>query len=183
MMEQVILLTLFLSLTPVAQHHDDRDLSLSISVVEGEHSKDSNSSSTTITLKDNNLLFDRSYTGYRASKRKPSHQEIELTEQEIDQLKRLISKERLLVSRATQLPTGDTGRYIIVTMNLRMGNRKAEIKVSGMTGRIENETLYKAARALINEIDRIRDAPRSSISSSAQLSKIIENALCRTHVR
>lgn len=161
---------------PAAQRNNARDLTISISVVEGEHSRDSNSSSTTITLKDNILLFDRSYTGYRASMKKPSHQEIELTGQEIDQLKRLISKERLLVSRATQLPTGDTGRYVIVTMNLRMGNRKATIKVSGMTGRIENQKLYKAAKVLIDEIDRIRDTPRSSISSSDQLLEIIENA-------
>jgi hypothetical protein len=142
------------------------DVRITVSIIEGEHSRDSNSSSTTITIKDNDLVYDRLYAGYGNGKRKPIHQEIELTGQEIDQLEQLISKETVLVSRSMELPTDGAGRYVIVIMNLQMGKKKSAIKVSGMFSRIENETLYKTARALIDEIDRIRDAHGSSISSN-----------------
>ena len=166
-MEKVIALTLLVSLLPTAQRNSNpRDLRISVSVVEGEHSRDSNSSATTITIKDNDMVYDRSYAGYGARKRKAAHQEIKLTGQELDQLRQLISKESLLVSRSTQLPTHSAGRYVIVIMNLKVGKRKSAIKVSGMTNRIENETLYKRAKALIDEIDRIRVGHGASILST-----------------
>ena len=164
---KLIALTLFFCnlLAVVLTKYAD-DLLISVSVIEGEHSRDSNSSSTTITIKGNNLVYDRSYSGYGARKRKPTHQERKLTADEIDQLKQLIAKERLLVSSSTEQPTDGTGRYFIVIMNLRVGKKKSAVKVSGMTSRIEKEPLYKSAKALIDEIDRIRDADGTSMSSS-----------------
>ena len=170
-MGKVIALTLSMSICILPAGAFSRctdDVRITVSIIEGEHSRDSNSSSTTITIKDNALVYDRSYAGYGARKRKPTHQEIELTGQEIDQLKQMVFKNSLLVSRSMELPTG-AGRYVIVTMNLQVGKKKSAIKVSGMTSRIENEKLYKSATALIDEIDKIRDAHGSSMFSSEDL--------------
>ena len=166
-MGKVIAITLFICILPaVALSSYADDVRISVSMTEGEHSRDSNSSSTSITIKGNVLVYDRSYAGYGAGKRKPTHQRIRLTVLEVDQLKLLITKERLLVSSSTEQPTDGAGRYLIIAINLQVGKEKSTIKVSGMTSRIENERLYKSAQALIDVIDRIREAHESSISSS-----------------
>jgi|GEM_PF-6798479 len=148
---------LLFSPAPAAQATASGDLRISISVVESEHSKDSNSSSTTFVIKSNDLVYDRSYAGHHTGSAKPTHQHMELTRQELDLLKRLISREGLLVSRSLGLAAGAIARQTTVAMNIRLGNKSAHIRVSGPVSSIENKRLYRSARALIDEINNIRE--------------------------
>jgi len=158
-MKKIVALTLLLCVSPVLAYVDGADdLHISISLTEGEHSRDSNSTSTAISINGSKLVYDKSYSGYRANKRTPVHKEIKIKADDMKRLKKVIAKEKLLISRRLEHPSNGPGRYSIGTISLALGKKRASIKVSGTISEIENEPLYKNVRALMEEIQRIVEA-------------------------
>ena len=158
-MKTIVALTLLFCVSPAVAGVDGADdLHLSISLTEGEHSRDSNSTSIAISISGGQLVYDRSYSGYRANKRTPVHKQIGIKAGDIYRLKKVIGERKLLVSRRLEGPTNGPGRYSIAAISIALGKQRASIRVSGTISRIDNEPLYKSSRALIEEIQRIVEA-------------------------
>ena len=94
-MKSILYLSLLLSLA-AAPVNKSPDLHISITLTRSEHSKDSNSTQTTITLSSNKLVYDETHHGFHA--RPPVHKERTLTTEEISELKRLIKEKEQRVA-------------------------------------------------------------------------------------
>lgn len=149
---------LFCFLSAIGYAESGAKLHLSISLTEGEHSRDSNSASTAISINGTELVYDKSYSGYGAGKRKAVHKQIKIGAEEISKLREVIAERRLLVSNRLDHSINGPGRYSVATISLALGQRRGRLKVSGTISEIENEPLYKNAQALIEEIRRIVEA-------------------------
>jgi len=138
----------------VAPARADR-LRFSISLTEGEHSRDSNSTLTSFTFDGAKLKYDRTYSGYRASKRPAEHREIDLAGDEIRRLTELIRAKTLLASRNLRYPIEGGGRYCELTISIDLNRRKALVRISGLLDRLAGENLYTASRAFVQEVEAI----------------------------
>src|SRR5262249_20282556 len=127
---------------------DSPKLDVSISIVQGEHSRDSNSSTTTISIRGAALVYDKTYSGYRARVRKPVHIEMKLKREDLIGLQAIIDDRKLLDAHSVEHETGGRGRFFEASIDLSVRKRHATIKVSGMTNEIEDEPLYKDVKVL-----------------------------------
>jgi len=128
-------------------------LTLVITVTEGEHSRDSNSSTTSITLKGGRIHYVKSYAGYRASRRPAVDTSVHVSHQGLDHIRKLLVENDLLRSRSAVSPTDQPGRYAEIDASITSGNKRSTLKLAGMCEKAEKESLYTALRALINEIE------------------------------
>jgi hypothetical protein len=157
-MRNIAALTLLmLSSTSIASS-TIQELHLYLSITEGEHSRDSNATTTTISINGTHLVYDQSYSGYRASSRKPIHKEISIKDEDVEKLWEFISSKGLLNAGSARYATSDYGRYVIITLNVLSAKKKPPVKISGMTRVLGAETLYQDVQALREEMDRIIDA-------------------------
>ena len=147
----LFLLSCFAALSAYGFQTDELDIY--ISSVRSEHSRDSNSTSTTITIKGKTLVFDQKSGG--RGRRAPVHKEYRLTNQEIAQLRKLIAEKNLLVSGSSAYPVGQ-GPYTSYDLNVKIGfkGRRSAIQVSGPanSGEMKDDKLYKSASALLAEV-------------------------------
>jgi hypothetical protein len=132
-----------------------RHLSLAITVTEGEHSRDSNSSTTSITLSGKRIRYVKSYVGYRANRRPSVDKNVEAHDQDLDQIQKLLVENDLLRSRSSASPTDQPGRYIDIEATIVSGKTRCTLKLSGMRENAEKETLYAGLRALLSDIEEI----------------------------
>ena len=154
-MTKITALALFLLALPVCAATGIQEIHLYLSITEGEHSKDSHSTTTTITINGNRLVYDQTYAGYRAGRRTPVHKEIDIKEEDVTKLKGLIKEKRLLESASLERQTDGQGRYSAIMLNVLTEKKKSPIKISGMTKEIEGEKLYQNVQALRGEIERV----------------------------
>ena len=136
----------------------DSAMHLSLSITEGERSRDSHSTTTIITLNGNQLVYDQFYSGFRAINRKPIRKKIDLSKEEISRLTVVINRTALLSSSTIKRPANDYGRYTDVTLKLGLGKQKSVITLSGMMKEMENEKLYQDVKTLKEEIEQIVDS-------------------------
>ena len=130
-------------------------LHLSIYIVRGEHSRDSNSTTTTISVNGASLVYDQSYSGFRASGRKPVHIERELTNDDLRRLESIIDGNKLLKSKSVKYDTGQTGSYFMGSIDIKLRSSNSSIRLSGMTYEIETETLYKKVQVLLDAVQNL----------------------------
>jgi hypothetical protein len=133
----------------------DPQFHLSVYIVRGEHSRDSNSTTTTITIDGTNLIYDQSYSGFRASSRKPVHKETVLKPEDLSRLEAIIDSNKLLKSKSVKYDTGQPGSYFMGSIDIRLRSSNSSIRLSGMTNQIQDEGLYKKVRLLLDAIQNI----------------------------
>ena len=133
----------------------DPQLHLSVYIVRGEHSRDSNSTTTTITVDRGSLVYEQSYTGFRASGRKPVHIEKDLTPQDVRRLEAIIDGNKLLKSHSVKYDSSQPGSYFQGSIDIRLRSSNSAIRLSGMTYEIEAEGLYKKVQVLLDAIQSI----------------------------
>src|SRR5689334_5563675 len=97
-LKTVATLGLLLLALPVFSQEPNLSINLSLTVIEGEHSRDSNSTTTTITIKGNHLVYARSYSGYRDKQRQPIHKETVIKNEDMKKLRELISSRKFFDS-------------------------------------------------------------------------------------
>src|SRR5260370_30344495 len=76
------------------------ELSLEIAMVTGEHSRDSNSTSTSLKIEGNKLVYEQTYHGFHANRPEPVRKEYELTPNDRNVLIGLLRQKSLLVNRS-----------------------------------------------------------------------------------
>src|SRR5437016_2476733 len=86
-------------------------LYINITMIVTSHSKDSTSTKTSFTIADDKVVYDETYSGYRASSRPLVHKEYKFTEQEVANLTRIIQQKNLLRWRSFAAPAESAPPY------------------------------------------------------------------------
>ena len=142
------------------------DLSLRVRLTTGEHSKDSSSQTTTLTIAPdaNTIVWGQTYTGRRRGT-PPEQKEFRLSPEDRTGLLKLIRGGNLLVTNSIKLPEGDGYSYFAISVDLALDGKKGAISISGpRTGaKVKEEKLYQDTETLVREIYRIIHAQDKTV--------------------
>jgi hypothetical protein len=158
-MRKVFVLALLICSLPMLSFGGTKDdFSLSLTLKLGERSRDSHAETTTITLVDNTLVYEQTYSGYRASRRDPVRKEFKLKGDEIAQLKSLVKEKNLLGSSHLDFQPAP-GQFTYFELNIRV-TLKGIIATHDLSGprnaaNIKDEKVYQKATALLQELYRL----------------------------
>ena len=152
----LLLSLLALSTTLYAQKRDE--LSLNISLTRGEHSRDSHSQTTKITLQGRELVYEKSSTGFRA--REPVKKSFTVSDEDIAQLKKLIREQNLLVTDTLAValePGGGFRTYFKINVQIELDGQKSAIAISGprRDSGIKEKNIYRQTNALLEAVYKI----------------------------
>lgn len=158
---------LLLSLTAHAQRPDD--FSLNITLTRGERSRDSHSQTTRITLKGSELLYEKSYTGFRGGARSvPVKKRFRLTEEERERLKQLVRDKEFSEDYQFSVPEEESGirRYFDLKLNITLDGKKSALHVSGprTSARFKEQANFQKAYALLDAVYTILAARDKEIA-------------------
>ena len=132
------------------------DLSISITLTRGERSRDSGGMTTTITLAQDQLIYEKTYHGMARARQKPVHREFKVGDEEKKRLIELVRARKLLVSDSIEYPLAESGirRYFKISVELNLNGKKGAINIEGPTNaaRIKEQKLYQNCTALIEEV-------------------------------
>lgn len=167
-MRKVIVLTLLLCsfLIPIPVAAKD-GFTISLSLVTGEHSRDSNAETTIITLVGETLVYEQKYSGFGASSRAPVSREFKLKGSEINRLKSLIKEKNLLGSGSLKFkPLAGQFTYFEMNIKITLKGIIAAQELSGPrdSAKIKEERVYLKSVALLRELYRIINLRDQSIS-------------------
>lgn len=160
-MRRKISFILLITLLPLAvQARGANDFSLSISVTRGERSRDSHSQTTHITLKGRELVYEKSYSGYRGGARStPVKKSFRITDEDVEQLKKLVRDGNLLTSDKLEVEGAQGGvrRYFEIALNINLDGKKSSVEISGPRSatEIREKKIFKNANALLDAIYKL----------------------------
>jgi hypothetical protein len=141
------------------------ELHIGVKLTTGERSKDSSSQSTTITVEQDTIVLERTFTGRRRAT-SPSRKEFKLSSADKQSLVTLIGANNLLVTDSIELPRKSSNfRYFEISVDLTLDGKKAAISISGMRTAVEvkKEKLYQNTMTLIKELHRIMNLQDNSV--------------------
>jgi|GEM_PF-6021947 len=153
---------LFLIFTACSSPNLEPEFFLEIELNEEESSEDSNGTNEVLTIENNKAKYSWTYFGYHPDsdfdrKRKGS---ATLTDEELSELKDLISQEGLWVEVQEDQDTSLMGDSVELTFTLVDGEESVTTSISGMfwsveerEGNIENLSTIYAVQELINFIE------------------------------
>ena len=122
------------------------ELYIAVSEVRTEHSRDSYSITKTVIVKNGVLTYDES-----SRRKKPVHQEYNLTNDELQRLEGLIVKSKLLTSKSISGPEA-SGPHMSLDLSVetRLRKKRGSIKISGAeTEELKTNQVYVNANALL----------------------------------
>src|SRR5437868_14790288 len=159
----LILLTFLLPLPAHARKPDD--FSLSITLTRGERSRDSHAQTTRITLKGRELVYEKSYSGFRGGARSvPVKKSFRIKDEDLERLKKLVSENGLLTSDALAVAGAEGGvrRYFEITLNINQSGKKSSIEISGprSASEIKEKKVYQKASVLLDAVYKLRSEER-----------------------
>ena len=155
-MKKVFILSLLLCSFSIPSSGAAKDgFTLSLLLVMGEHSRDSYAETTLITLVGDNLVYEQTYSGSRASSRSPVRREFKLKGSEIGRLKSLIKEKNLLGSGGLKFKLL-AGQLAYFEMNIKI-TLKGIIATQELSGprnsaNIKEERVYQKSVALLREL-------------------------------
>ena len=159
-MRRLIALTL-LALLPLAGYsRRPEDFSLSATVTRGERSRDSHSQTTRITLKGRELIYEKSYSGFRGgAKSAPVKKSFRIKDEDLELLKKLVRDNELLASDALAVegPEGGVRRYFEIELNINLDGKKSSIEISGPRNAadIREKKIYRKTNALLDALYKL----------------------------
>ncbi len=141
-------------------------LSLRVRLTTGEHSRDSSSQTTTLTIAPdaNTIVWGKTFTGRRRGT--PAEQkEFKLSPADRAALLKLIRGGNLLVTNSIELPEGSGYSYFAISLDLALDGEKGAISISGprTASKVKEEKLYQDTLALVREIYRIINAQDATL--------------------
>lgn len=158
-MRRVVTLALLLcSLSIFADGRAKDDFTISLKLTTGERSRDSHATTTTIRLTGNNLVYERTYSGARASRREPVRLEFKLSGDEISRLKSLVKEQNLLGSGVLKFePAAGQFNYFELNIEVTLKGIIATQELSSPrnAANLKQERVYLKSVALLQEIYRI----------------------------
>lgn len=146
--------------------HPTDELHIGVRLTTGEHSRDSSSQTTTITVERDTIVWERTFTGRRRSTT-PLRKEFKLSSTDRQNLVALIGSNNLLVTDSIELPRKSSNyRYFEISMELTLHGKKGAISISGMRTAVEvkEEKLYQNTMTLVKELSRIMNLQDNSMT-------------------
>ena len=135
------------------------ELYLSVAIVSGEHSRDSGSVTTTLTIAADALGYEETYQGMRSNLHKPLKKEYKLTKQDLAVLIRLLKEKNLLVTKTISKPPQQKGfsRYFELTIRSTLRGKENSVSIDASPGakELKAEPLYQSSVSLIEELYKI----------------------------
>jgi hypothetical protein len=128
------------------------DFKLNLVYVEGESSKDSWSSTTTVTIGRNNLVYQKDYSGH--VKEQKENKTGALTEEQIEKIAALIVNGKLNITDSltdyTEKLNSNYSQYAIITLTIYLQGVSNTIKLEGDKKSLKEHPEYKSALDLID---------------------------------
>lgn len=157
---------LLLSLTAPAQRPDD--FSLDITLTRGERSRDSHSQTTRITLRGNELLYEKSYAGFRGGARTaPVKKSFRLREEDRERLKKLVRDKEFSEDYEFVVADEEAGirRYFDLKLNITLDGKKSVGHFYGprASSRFKEQSNFLKADALLDALYTILAAQDKEI--------------------
>jgi hypothetical protein len=136
-----------------------KDFLLEVTIVTGEHSRDSNSATSTLTVLSETLAYEQTYQGARSNRRQPVRKEYKLTKEDQDLLIGLLHKGNLLVTRTISRPPRQKGssRYFELSIRSRLKGKESLVSIdaSPNTSELKADRLYQGSVAVIEQLYKI----------------------------
>src|SRR5712671_859237 len=135
------------------------DFYLEVTIVTGEHSRDSNSTTSALTVSSGSLAYEQTYQGARSSRRQPVKKEYQLTKEDQDLLIGLLHKGNLLVTRTISRPPQQKGssRYFELSIRSRLKGKESVVSIdaSPHTSELKLDPFYQGSIAVIEQLYKI----------------------------
>lgn len=132
---------------------------LQVTIATGEHSRDSNSTTRTLTVTPGEISYKEIYSGARSGQRAPVSKKFKLTQQDQAELIGLLRAKNLLVTKTISQPATQQGfsRYfqIAITSALDGKENSLGIDASPSAADLKSDPLYQGAANLIEQLYRI----------------------------
>ena len=163
----VLLILICACLAPAAASQTD-ELRISVRLTTGEHSKDSTSQMTTITVERETIVLEEKISGgHRGGREAPLLKKFELSPADKGNLLKLIRANNLLVTDSTEHSRGDgpSFGYFEIWVDLTLDGEKGAINISGPRNDIpiKEKKLYQNTLNLVRELYRIMNRQDESI--------------------
>src|SRR6266849_5480516 len=135
------------------------DLSLDVTIVTGEHSRDSNSVTATLTVSSSALVYEQTFAGARSGRRQPVKKEYKLSQEDQAALIRLLNAGNLMVTRTISKPPQQKGssRYFELSIHSRLGGKESVVSIdaSPNAAELKADGLYRDSVSMIEELYKI----------------------------
>jgi hypothetical protein len=136
------------------------DFSLSISLTRGERSRDSHSQTTRITLKGEEIVYEKSYSGFRGGARSvPVKKSFKLKAEDIESLKKLVRENELLTSDSLLVAGAEGGvrRYFEIALAINLDGKRSAVEIKGprSAASIKEQKIYQRAYALMEAVYKL----------------------------
>lgn len=155
-MKKLVALILLLCASPLLAGGKSADaLYLQITMTRGERSKDSNATTTVITINGATLAYKKTYSG-RLRGRTPEQKALQLNAEDQRNLVKLIKDRNLLHIESIEREQVASGVYLYFELSIKsaLGKSAGSINIKGSrkATALKEEKLYKDAVALLEEI-------------------------------
>lgn len=142
------------------------ELHIRVALTTGEHSKDSGSKTTTITVERDAIVWEETSSRDRRRGTPPLRKEFRLPSADKGNLLKLIRSNNLLVTDSIELPqNGSNFRYFKISVELTLDGKKGAIGISGprTAVQVKEEKLYQNTLTLVKELYRIMNSQDKSV--------------------
>ena len=135
------------------------EFSLNVTVVTSEHSRDSHSTATHLSVSGDTLTYQETYYGAHADRQQPIKKEYKLTSDDRERLVSLLKANGLLTTRTITNATepGGPSRDFRLTIATKLADQESVISISAprSAAKLKTDPLYQGSIALIAELYRI----------------------------
>lgn len=135
------------------------DPQILVTIMRSEHSRDSNSVTTTLTVSGNSLIYSQVRSGAHSRGSKPIERRFELSNEDRRELARLLNERKLLVTKTISKSAAVTGQYLSLSFSIHsnLSGKEGLISINGpmKSTAIKNDPLYQNSLVLINELYRV----------------------------
>jgi len=144
------------------------DLNLNVTLITGEHSKDSSSETTILTLKGETLRYEQSYRGAHSAGRSPVKREYKLTAADRSVIAKVMREKNLLVTRTVKGLAQEDGPdiYFSLVIRSKTNDKEHTISIGGPRGgaKIKQDRIYQDSVYLVEQLYQIMNKTDKEIS-------------------
>jgi hypothetical protein len=135
------------------------DLNLTVTIITGEHSRDSSSTMTNLTLSNDTLLYEQSYDGAHSGRRGPVKKQYKLANADKTELMALLNKKDLWVTKTISKPPQARGTSFYFELEMRANSKGKQSLVSIEGSRsdsdLQEDATYRSVVSVIDVIYRV----------------------------